>query len=205
MKWSGPGRKVTPEIRTVYGRYTFKSFMNEVGRNFCERRNQGGQAAIEFIVCIVVIFFFLLFYLSMCILLVTSEYMDYATFMAARTYKSAYGSQETQEANSKIVFDSYTDKISGIARNFSLNYVQLDQNDAQTGGVEASYDIDMFYLPPLFVGDDMPPSKLRLTSEAHLGREPGFQECVDYFTNYIKDIGVADMDQFIEDMDDNGC
>lgn len=141
----------------------------------------------------------------MCILLVTSEYMDYATFMAARTYKSAYGSQASQENNARIVFNSYTDKISGVARKFTMSPVQLDSNDEQTWGIEASYSIDMFYLPPLFAGDGVPPSELRLTSEAHLGREPGFQECLDYFANYIKDLGVADMDQLVEEMDDNGC
>lgn len=173
------------------------------------KKRESGQAAIEFIVCMVVIFFFLLFYLSMCILMVTSEYMDYVTFMVARTYKSAYGSEQSQESNARVVFDTYTEKVQGIARNFSLNYTQTDPADPHTGGVEASYDIDMFYLPPVFVGADgqneVPPSRIRLTAESHLGREPGFQECLDYFSKFVRDLGVPGMENFSEEMDDNGC
>jgi hypothetical protein len=170
-----------------------------------ERKNQSGQAAIEFLVCILVIFFFLLFYLSMCILLVTSEYMDYATFMAARTYKSGYGSEASQEANARIVFDAYTQKIQGVARNFTLSFIQTDPQDPQTGGVEASYDIDMFYLPPIFVTGEQPPSRIRLTAEAHLGREPGFEECLNYFAEFTNRLGIPNMGAISEDMDDNGC
>ena len=53
-----------------------------------KKLNEKGQSAIEFIVVVVVVFFFLLFYLSFSITLIASEYVDYATFMAARTYKS---------------------------------------------------------------------------------------------------------------------
>ena len=63
--------------------------------------------------CIVVIFFFLLFYLSLSLLLVVSDYIDYATFMAARTYKSAFDSPETQEQNAQAVFDSYIEPRAG--------------------------------------------------------------------------------------------
>lgn len=170
-----------------------------------DRKNQGGQAAIEFIVCMVVVFFFLLFYLSLCILLVTSEYMDYATFMAARTFKSAYGSEQSQQNNAQIVFDSYTQKIQGVARKFSLNFTQTNPDDEQTKGVEASYSMDLFYLPPIFVPGDIPPSELRLTSEAHLGREPGFQDCLDFFAGYVRKLNVPGMERFSEEMDDNGC
>lgn len=169
------------------------------------RKNERGQAAIEFLVCVVVIFFFLLFYLSMCILMVTSEYMDYATFMAARTYKSAYGSEASQEANARIVFDAYTNNVQGIARNMQLNFTEANPGDPKSGGVEAYYDIDMFYLPPVFISDDPPPSRIRLTAEAHLGREPGFQDCEDFFTRFIRDLNIANMDQFSSEMDDNGC
>jgi len=153
----------------------------------------------------VVVFFFLLFYLSLCILLVTSEYMDYATFMAARTYKSAYGSEESQQTNARTVFDTYTQNIQGVARKFTLDFVQTDPQDEQTKGVESAYSIDLFYLPPIFMPGDTPPSELRLTSEAHLGREPGFQDCLDFFSNYVRRLNVPGMERFSEEMDDNGC
>lgn len=170
-----------------------------------ERKRQRGQAAIEFLVSVVVIFFFLLFYLSICILMVTSEYMDYATFMAARTYKSAYGSEASQEANARIVFDAYSNNVQGIARNIQLNFSEANPGDPKSAGVEAYYDIDLFYLPPIFVGADAPPSRIRLTAEAHLGREPGFQDCENFFVNFIRELNIANMDQFVSEMDDNGC
>lgn len=166
---------------------------------------QKGQAAIEFLVSVVVIFFFLLFYLSICILMVTSEYMDYATFMAARTYKSAYGSEASQEANARVVFDAYTNNVQGIARNIRLNFTEANPGDPKSAGVEAYYDIDMFYLPPVFIGADAPPSRIRLTAEAHLGREPGFQDCENFFTSFVRQLNIPNMEQFASEMDDNGC
>src|SRR5688572_2523393 len=94
--------------------------------------SEKGQAAIEFMVVVVVVFFFLLFYLSLSIVLVTSEYIDYATFMAARTYKSAYGGRAAQQQKAKDVFSQYTGNVQGIARNFKLEFVNAEPNDEQT-------------------------------------------------------------------------
>jgi len=174
-------------------------------RRIEKRRGENGQAAIEFVVVMLVIFFFLLFYLSICILLTTSEYIDYATFMAARTYKSSYGSENSQESYARLIFDSYAQKVQGIARNFNVEFSKTDPQSQQTGGVSASYDIDMFYLPPIFITGNAPPSKIRLTAEAHLGREPSFQECLDFFSNFAKKLNIQGMDNFTDEMDDNGC
>lgn len=170
-------------------------------------KEKKGQAAIEFIVCIVVIFFFLLFYLSMSLLLVVSDYIDYATFMAARTYRSAYNSEDTQEQNAQQVFDAYSSKVQGIARNFSpLKFTETEPGSQQTGGVTVTYDIDMFYLPPLFVTKGAAPvSRITLDAESHLGREPGVNECQEYFNQFGAKAGAGDISGIIDAMDDNGC
>lgn len=168
------------------------------------RQNQGGQAAVEFLISMVVIFFFLFFYLSLCVLMVASEYIDYATFMAARTFKAAYFDRSEQENNARRVFNNYVNRIEGIARNFDLQPVQLDPSDEQTWGLVASYDIDLFYLPPLFVPGERV-STIRLTSEAHLGRDPGFDECRNYFRTFLQTLSVGNVEQLIDDMEDNGC
>src|SRR3989338_9297532 len=139
--------------------------------------NCSGQAAIEFIVVGIVLFFFLFFYLSLSIVLIVSEYMDYVTFMTARTYKSGFSTQEYQQRYARdFVFKNYTDKIGpGLARNFQLEFTALDPNDDQTQGVVATYDMDLFYMPPLFIsGGDSPVSRITLRSAAFFSPPPAF-------------------------------
>lgn len=186
---------------------TFRSRIQQKGFFIQALKCQSGQAAIEFIAVVIVLFFFLFFYLSLAIVLTVSEYMDYATFMAARTYKSGYSSEEFQQRYARdFVFKKYTDKISpDIARNFRLEFTALDPNDEQTRGVVATYDMDLFYMPPLFItGDDQPVSRITLQSEAFLGRDPAFQDCIGYFEQFSGRLGL-NLGGLLGLMDDNGC
>ena len=171
-----------------------------------KKQNEKGQAAIEFIIVVLVVFFFLFFFLSISILIVTSEYIDYATFMAARTYKSGFGTREVQESNARKVFlEQYMPNVQGIARNITLTFKNAT-NDEQTAGVLTEYDIDMFYLPPLFIGNKIPPSKIRLQSEAHLGRDPAGADCRAYFDNYAQQFKIGiEGTSLVQQMEDNGC
>jgi hypothetical protein len=168
------------------------------------KKSQRGQAAIEFIAISIVLFFFLFFFLSVSILFVVSDYIEYATFMAARTYKSGASRQPIQQRNAEIVFKSYFDKIQGIARRPNLDFIRTEPDNVRTEGLLASYDIDLFYLPPIFAGSTTTPSRIRLNSEAHLGRDPSHEECRAFFTKFGERVGVADAN-FIEMMEDNGC
>ena len=172
-----------------------------------KRRQHRGQAAIEFMVVMLVIFFFLLLFLSFSLMLVVSEYMDYATFMAARTYKAGAGDRTNQQANAETVFNQYTRFITGngLARNVTLNFTDAQANNEQTGGATASYDLDMFYLPPVFTGNNAVPSRIRLSSETFLGREVGVFECKNFFAQFVRSLNIPNMDRFTEEMDDNGC
>lgn len=162
-----------------------------------------GQAAIEFIVVVVVIFFFLFLLFSLAMLFAISSYMDYATFMAARTYKTGAFKESSQFRNAQTVFNSYFDKVSGLARKPSLEIVRTDPTSVRTEGLLASYDVDLFYLPPVFMGSNTPGSVLRLNTEAHLGRDPSFEECQNFFTSFAAKFGVSS--DYAELMEDNGC
>lgn len=168
--------------------------------------NQRGQSAIEFIVVVVVVLFFLLFFLSLSILLVVSDYLEYATFMSARTYKSMFSSQEKQEENARIVFDSYANRVQGIARDINLEFLDGGEGGNQAAGVKATYTIDLFYLPPLFIPDGIPASGITLTTETRLGRDPSYADCFNYFRNFTRRLGLnLEGTRYISLMDDNGC
>ncbi len=167
------------------------------------KREESGQAAIEFIAISVVLFFFLLFFMSISILLVVSDYLEYATFMAARTYKSGASRPEIQRQNATEVFKSYFEKIQGIARRPTIEFIRTEEDNVRTEGLLTSYDIDMFYLPPVFTGAEVP-SRIRLNSEAHLGRDPSAEECRAFFQGFASRAGISD-GAFISMMDDTGC
>ena len=95
-------------------------------------KKQDGQAAIEFITVVVVIFFFLFFMLSLSITLVVSDYIEYATFMSARTLKSMYSTDAVQDRLARQEFFKYAERVQGIARNFSFEIKQKEINDEQT-------------------------------------------------------------------------
>ncbi len=165
--------------------------------------NQKGQSAIEFITVVVVVFFFLLFYLSFSITLVASEYVDYATFMAARTYKSGHIDVKSQQAAAQRVFKFYMDPLESIIRNPRLRLPSGATN--QTEGVKSNYEVDLFYLPPLFVKGGSP-SRLQLSSETQMGRDPSLKDCQDFFINFgnINNLGIGETFN-TNLMDDNGC
>lgn len=171
-------------------------------KRFRQRKGQSGQAAIEFIAIAVVLLFFLMFFLSLSILLVVSDYVEYATFMAARTYKSGASREPIQRRNAEIVFNSYFEKISPIARRPNLEFIRTDESNVRTSGILASYDMDLFYLPPVFTGAEALPSRIRLNTETHLGRDPSHEECRAFFQRFS---AFASDEAYLEMMEDNGC
>jgi Flp pilus assembly protein TadG len=167
--------------------------------------NHKGQAAIEFMVIMVVIFFFLFFFLSLAIVLVVSDYVEYANFMAARTYKSGGTSETYQFRNAQTVFSAYTDRIQGIAKNFTLQRSIIDPNVQQTAGLVSTYDINLFYFPPIFLLENIPPAKVKLKTEAYLGRDPAADECSGFFSKFAQKYLGIDSNYYVEQMEDNGC
>jgi Flp pilus assembly protein TadG len=170
-------------------------------------KRKEGQSAIEFIVVVVVILFFLLFFMCLSILWVVSDYLEYATFMAARTYKSMFSSREVQERNARTVFNSYAQKVQGLARNFNLEFVPgPTEGGEQSAGVIATYTMDLFYLPPLFLPDGLPGSAITLKSETHLGRDAAYEDCIEFYNQFGQKVGIPIQGtNFVRQMDDNGC
>ncbi|MBI4404918.1 MAG: pilus assembly protein [Deltaproteobacteria bacterium] len=169
-------------------------------------RSRTGQAAIEFIMVVVVVFFFLFFFLSTSIVLVVSNYMDYATFMAARTLKTGYSNPARQMALAESVFRSYVEKIGAIVKGTTLTQISVDPSDLNTAGLEASYRINRYFLPPVYLPGSEYNAILTLQSEAHLGRDPSMEECKNYFKNLTSRFGISISNElYWENMDDNGC
>lgn len=183
-------------------------------------KNQSGQAAIEFIVVVVVVFFFLLFYLSLCMGMVLSEYVEYATFMAARTYKAAYTGPNNQREYADRAFRNYfyfqgrPDQPKIPETLLKVGSPQFEdggpRGDQKTAGVRVDYEVPFFYLPPIF----LPPAdqseignstKLTLTARSYLGREPTLEEVKGAMQRIAGDKKLFDStSKLIEQMDDNG-
>ena len=170
------------------------------------KRNCQGQVSVEFIFVLITILFFVFFLLSFSMLFIFSDYVEYATFMAARTYKADAGSQTAQEGLANQVFQSYMTKVQGFVTNYSLSFLSGD-GDA-TAGLITRYRVPLFYLPPVFIagGSKNIPSTVDLTSETHLGRDPSQQECLNYFQRLLQAYGISvSGTNFIAGLEDDGC
>lgn len=173
-------------------------------------KNKKGQSAIEFIVVVLVVFFFLFFYLSISMVLVVSQYVDYATFMAARTLKSGYASERAQRANAEEVFRAYTQNVVGgglLRTRPTLSFPEAEPGDPRTAGVVATYDLDLFYLPPIFIRGVNIPSRITLTSESFLGRDPSSEDCLNFFEDFASrfNLGIQRGDGAFDGLEDTGC
>ncbi|MFM8268778.1 MAG: TadE/TadG family type IV pilus assembly protein [Pseudomonadota bacterium] len=167
-----------------------------------------GQTVVEFMIVSLVVFFFLFFLLSISFVLVLSQYVDYATFMSARTYKAAHGDAGSQVSKAQEVFEAYIAPVRamGLVRNVSsLEFTKINPGDRPnlSEGVRVNYDVNLFYLPPLFAKNKVN-SAITLTSESFLGRDPNFDECVDFFKNFTNRLGINVQD-LVGQMEDNGC
>lgn len=175
-------------------------------------KEKKGQSAVEFVVVSMIVFFFLLFFLSLAFTLILSQYMDYATFMAARTYKAAHSSPENQREKARSVFNAYVQPVraNALIKSVSeLQFLKADPGgrDHQSEGVRVSYEVNLFYLPPLFAKDQIS-STLTLTSESFLGRDPTIQECKGFFSQFANRVGInlrSGSGDLTSRMEDNGC
>lgn len=167
-------------------------------------KNNKGQSAVEFIIVSVVFFFFLFFLLSVSILFVVSDYVEYATFMAARTYRSGAFSESRQRQSASDVFNAYVSKVEGIAKNFNIQFSQAQSRFQMTSGVRVTYTMPLFYMPPIFAGN-VGPSTTTLTTESYLGRDPSVTECQNFFTQFISSLGLNINTGYANLMDDSGC
>jgi hypothetical protein len=180
---------------------------------------------VEFMISVLVVAFFLFLMLSLAILMVTSEYMEYAAFMAARTYRAGYSTEASQRTRANLIAQQYVANVANLLSGGTADIEVIDGNDAgaprldspvgdQGGlaGVRITYRMPLFYLPPVFAGTFIDPN-IQLTTETFYGRDPSAQEACDssqgYFRRFLEQVGAnlgsANIEDVVGQMEDNGC
>ena len=69
------------------------------------RDSEAGQSTIEFALVLMLLMGFILFYLQLAMVMGFGNYVHYATFMSARAYLSASGSEPDQAERAKAVIN----------------------------------------------------------------------------------------------------
>lgn len=143
------------------------------------KKNQKGQASIEFIISFIVALGFLVLFVSVSTNLVAGYLAHYATFTASRVFLSFETNQTPgsvyaqSEAEAERVFNRIPLRRFGI-RNGELRFIQPDPaNVLIYRGAYYTYRRP-FSAFALFSGN----AQVNYTSESYLGREPTRQECM---------------------------
>lgn len=167
-------------------------------------KEQSGQGTIEMVMCLFAFFTIFFMYTQVALSLAVGNYYQYATFMAARAYHSAYLNPGDQLAAANTVLTAMIkpgakERFSGIATGVAGaasagNPAEIDggsiggtratlapdknaRNTAWEQGVAYAFKVKMYMaplLPGISTGED---SKLTLESQTWLGREPTQVEC----------------------------
>jgi hypothetical protein len=187
------------------------------------KKRAAGQTMVEFMISVIVIAFFLFLMLSLAILLVTSEYMEYAAFMAARTYRTGYSTEQSQRQRADLVARQYIANVLNLVSNGNADVQVLDGDNPGAprldnavsdkgglAGVQIRWRMPLFYLPPIFAGTFIDPN-IDLVSESYYGRDPSAEEACDpdrgYFRRFLQGVPLrnADPGAVASQMEDNGC
>ncbi len=162
-----------------------------------DKSHECGQSTIEFALTLILLFSFTLFFFQLSLVFAYGNYVQYATFMAARAYLSAGGSEQDQSDRAlssivrmlKVSEDQPSkDKFSMIARGVGGNPAGVligrgaqysdsqkpDRNFSWQEGVRYTFRSSLFWIP---IGGSASSSEVTLTSESWLGREPAASEC----------------------------
>ncbi len=164
-----------------------------------------GQSTLEFVLTLTLFLGFTFFIIQLGFAFAFGNYVQYATFMAARAYLSAGPSQGDQDSRARFVlgymlktsgFQTRTDKFPSIAKGSggaSADFPGLTLGagglydpsaDATLWMMGVQYKFSSKIIPlPLGVlpraGSSPALNSLTLTSESWLGREPSDAECAD--------------------------
>lgn len=154
-------------------------------------KKQQGQSVIEFILVIFVFLTFFFMYMKLALGFAVGHYIQYATFMAARSYYAGALDENTQKAAGEAAIKSYL----GDDGNRFRSIVRAAENSGQVGGGPqfvatnadtywqqgASYTFKFsMYLLPLVTAARSRASRegMEVTSESWLNRDPSYEECV---------------------------
>lgn len=179
--------------------------MKESGRKlqvFHGKESESGQSLIEFALSIFLVFGLLFFFIQLALSLSWGNYVQYATYMAARAYLSGGVSQNDQNERAIDVLRrtvkrgvvSNDDRFPMIAQ--GINGDDPTVKGASVGGGPGfdpgNYDLSwmqgvrytfrsrLFVLPIGRPGTPLDASKGQavFTSESWLGRDPTYQDCL---------------------------
>lgn len=168
------------------------------------KRNEYGQATVEFLLTFTLSFIFIMFFLSLALNL-TSGYMAHlATFSASRVFlvydentNGDYGRVDRAAANQGVLeFNKYQlnelGKIAGIKGKPSFNMPEASKYEYV--GAKLSFEKEFSFIKVL-VGE----KKLNLLTESFLGREPTRLTCLDSVKKQVEN------NTKFNTLYDNGC
>jgi hypothetical protein len=177
-----------------------------------------GQSTVEFALTMTLFMGFTFFLLRVCLVFSFGNYVQYATFMAARSYLSAGKDVSDQEKRARFVlgymlkrsaYQTRADKFPSIAKGFKgadSDFPGLDLGPGslyREGSDDTLWMLGVRYtftskLFPIAIGklkgagSAEAKGEIELTSESWLGKEPSADEC------------ISAMEQ-INGIFDNGC
>ena len=171
-------------------------------------KNNGGQAVIEFILGLLIVISFFFFYVRLSAVFAISNYIQYATFMSARTLASSAKDQMVQEENAKQVLQSMVSgKFKGLIQAKSGDgmfvgdgnyFTSLGPIEEWNHGASYQFSAKLSFYP--FSANDQA-VMLDLTSESWMPRERSEDECQKAKARIEAMTGV----QNVKVEWDNGC
>ncbi|MCC7441634.1 MAG: pilus assembly protein [Bdellovibrionales bacterium] len=162
------------------------------------RKNESGQATIEFALTLILLLVFVFFYVQLGLVMAFANYVQYATFMSSRALvSSAATDQEQNEAATRVLgsmvkkgaFDTGSDRWPSIAKGVEGDavvgatigsgplFAPKNKDQSWQEGVRYTFRSRLFLLP---FGDV--PGAIKLTSESWLGREPTKSQCETFMS-----------------------
>ena len=175
--------------RSVKGRRAFSRDL---------KKNESGQATIEFVLASIFLFGFILFFLQLSLAFAVGNYIHYATFMAARAYLAGGPNQEDQIARGTAVMNQMLKRGNRDRFGFAAQGVEgpdtwfkaeenYEPSSSWQRGVRYKFRSRVLLVP--LAGSPRRGAggnsgngpagrnEVELTSESWLGREPTTSEC----------------------------
>lgn len=178
--------------------------------------SSSGQAVIEFVLTMLILLTLLLFIIQATLFLSFGNFVQYATFMSARAYLSAWPTKNLQREHAEAVLRRTVKKSGGEDRiplvakgtdgNSQIKGADIggfgDFKDCNSGktntcvensswqqGVRYSFKGRLFLMSLPSQQSSPQASDVDLTSESWLGREPTYEECSQNMGKAIFDNG----------------
>jgi hypothetical protein len=174
-------------------------------RAYRRRAGEQGQSTTEFILTMILFVGFMFFFMKLSYFLAYGNFVQYATFLAARAYQSAGPDPADQAERARVTIvrllkksegETGTERFKGIAQGTGggnptgaqigpgPGYEPTNDANSWLQGVRYTFRSRLFVSlfgskPNASVTDRQEPGSVTLTSESWLGREPTASECAE--------------------------